>query len=44
MDKKLNEVPANYLKTLEGMEHVMNRWTGLREALDDYYAKTGGKR
>jgi hypothetical protein len=39
--KKLNEVPENYLRTIEGMAHVVNKWVGLREALLDYNAKTG---
>ncbi|KAF1921537.1 hypothetical protein BDU57DRAFT_52788 [Ampelomyces quisqualis] len=39
--KKLNEVPENYLRTIEGMAHVVNKWVGLREALLDYRAKTG---
>jgi hypothetical protein len=42
-DKKLNEVPENYLRTLEGMAHVVDKWAGLREALLDYNAKTGRK-
>lgn len=40
-NKKLNEVPENYLRTIEGMAHVMNKWAGLKEALLDYNAKTG---
>jgi hypothetical protein len=39
--KKLNEVPENYLRTIEGMAHVVNKWVGLREAILDYNAKTG---
>jgi hypothetical protein len=39
--KKLNEVPENYLRTIEGMDHVMNKWEGLREALLDFNRKTG---
>jgi hypothetical protein len=39
--KKLNEVPENYLRTIEGMDHVMNRWAGLKEALLDFNMKTG---
>ncbi|KAF2023197.1 hypothetical protein EK21DRAFT_81436 [Setomelanomma holmii] len=39
--KKLNEVPENYLKTIEGMDHVMNKWVGLKEALHDYNVRTG---
>ncbi|KAF2825734.1 hypothetical protein CC86DRAFT_406997 [Ophiobolus disseminans] len=41
MGAKLNEVSDNYLRTLEGMDSVMENWIGLREALQDYYAKTG---
>jgi hypothetical protein len=41
--KKLNEVPENYLRTIEGMAHVVNKWVGLREAILDYNAKTGRK-
>ncbi|OAL05453.1 hypothetical protein IQ06DRAFT_68900 [Phaeosphaeriaceae sp. SRC1lsM3a] len=40
-NKKLNEVPENYLKTIEGMAHVINKWAGLKEALLDYNARTG---
>jgi hypothetical protein len=40
-NKKLNEVSENYLRTIEGMAHVVNKWVGLREALLDYNAKTG---
>jgi hypothetical protein len=40
-NKKLNEVPENYLRTLRGMKHVTDNWVGLIEALDDYNAKTG---
>ena len=39
--KKLNEVPENYLRTIEGMPHVMNKWAGLKEALQDYNMRTG---
>jgi uncharacterized protein (DUF3820 family) len=39
--KKLNEVPENYLRTIEGMDHVMNKWAGLKEALHDYNVSTG---
>ncbi|KAL5115583.1 hypothetical protein ACEQ8H_006559 [Pleosporales sp. CAS-2024a] len=41
--KKLNEVPENYLRTIEGMAHVVNKWAGLKDALLDYNAKTGRK-
>jgi hypothetical protein len=34
-------VPENYLRTIEGMDHVMNKWEGLREALLDFNRKTG---
>lgn len=40
-NKKLNEVPENYLRTIEGMAHVVNKWVGLKDALLDYNAKTG---
>lgn len=40
-NKKLNEVPENYLRTIEGMAHVVNKWVGLKDALLDYSAKTG---
>ncbi|KAH7384211.1 hypothetical protein DE146DRAFT_218001 [Phaeosphaeria sp. MPI-PUGE-AT-0046c] len=40
-NKKLNEVPENYLKTIEGMAHVIDKWAGLKEALLDYNARTG---
>jgi hypothetical protein len=42
-NKKLNEVPENYLRTIEGMPQVVNKWIGLREALLDHSAKTGRK-
>lgn len=41
VNKKLNEVPENYLKTIEGMAHVIDKWAGLKDALLDYNAKTG---
>jgi hypothetical protein len=40
-EKKLNEVPENYLRTIEGMDHVINKWVGLKEALLDFNTKTG---
>jgi hypothetical protein len=43
-NKKLNEVPENYLRTIEGMAHVVNKWVGLKDALLDYNAKTGRQR
>lgn len=39
--KKLNEVPENYLRTLEGMKDRMHKWQGFQEALQDYNEKTG---
>ncbi|KAH7067437.1 hypothetical protein BKA63DRAFT_117963 [Paraphoma chrysanthemicola] len=39
--KKLHEVPENYLRTIEGMDHVMNKWVGLKDALHDYNTRTG---
>lgn len=39
--KRLDQVDENYLKTLEGMAHVMRKWPGLKEALRDYNEKTG---
>ncbi|KAH7083803.1 hypothetical protein FB567DRAFT_499298 [Paraphoma chrysanthemicola] len=39
--KKLNEVPENYLRTIEGMDHVMNKWVGLKDALHDFNTRTG---
>lgn len=39
--KKLNEVPENYLRTLEGMKNVVDKWPGLKEALREFNEKTG---
>ncbi|KAH7371021.1 hypothetical protein BKA66DRAFT_444425 [Pyrenochaeta sp. MPI-SDFR-AT-0127] len=39
--RKLNEVPENYLRTIEGMKNVVNNWPGLKEALQDFNEKTG---
>ncbi|KAF1847081.1 uncharacterized protein K460DRAFT_53205 [Cucurbitaria berberidis CBS 394.84] len=39
--KRLHEVPENYLRTLEGMKDVINKWPGLRAALHDFNDKTG---
>jgi hypothetical protein len=42
MGKRLDQVPENYLRTLEGMRHVMRTWTGLEVALQDYQARPHG--
>ncbi|CAO2655305.1 Nn.00g103690.m01.CDS01 [Neocucurbitaria sp. VM-36] len=41
--ERLHEVPENYLRTLEGMKDVVNKWPGLKEALRDFNEKTGRK-
>jgi hypothetical protein len=40
--KRLDQVPENYLRTLEGMRHVMRTWTGLEVALQDYQTRPHG--
>jgi hypothetical protein len=40
-DHRLDQVPENYLRTLEGMPIVIQSWRGLKEALDDFNEKTG---
>lgn len=42
LGKRLDQVPENYLRTLEGMRHVMRNWPGLEVALQDYKARPHG--
>ncbi|KAL6709168.1 hypothetical protein ACN47E_001984 [Coniothyrium glycines] len=39
--KKLAEVPENYLRTLEGMPKVIEKWPRLIPALQDFNRRTG---
>jgi hypothetical protein len=40
-DHRLDQVPENYIRTLEGMPIVIQSWRGLKEALEDFNEKTG---
>jgi hypothetical protein len=40
-DHRLDQVPENYIRTLEGMPIVIQSWRGLKEAIDDFNEKTG---
>ncbi|KAI8932001.1 hypothetical protein NX059_010897 [Plenodomus lindquistii] len=39
--KRLVEVPENYLRTIEGMPKVVEKWPGFKAALLDFNQKTG---
>jgi hypothetical protein len=39
--KKIGEVPENYLRTLEGMPRVIEKWPGFVPALQDFNRKMG---
>jgi hypothetical protein len=40
-DHRLDQVPENYIRTLEGMPIVIQSWHGLKEAIEDFNEKTG---
>ncbi|KAF2851531.1 hypothetical protein T440DRAFT_66498 [Plenodomus tracheiphilus IPT5] len=39
--KRLAQVPENYLRTLEGMPKVVEKWPGFKAALHDFNERTG---
>ncbi|OAL46564.1 hypothetical protein IQ07DRAFT_154829 [Pyrenochaeta sp. DS3sAY3a] len=41
--KSLDEVPENYLRTLEGMKDVVEKWPGFKDALQEFNQRTGRK-
>lgn len=41
--KSLHEVPENYIRTLEGMSDVVEKWPGFKAALHEFNEKTGRK-
>lgn len=41
--KGLHEVPENYLRTLEGMKDVVEKWPGFKDALYEFNERTGRK-
>jgi hypothetical protein len=41
--ERLHDVKEDYIRTLEGMQNVIDTWPGLRRALEDFNKKTGRK-